>query len=174
MGGNVEGQSHTFAPSLPEFMHEARKIQEALPLRDKPRLAPPPPAETFSEGHKGKMLFKMALWRYSMDKKGGLDRFAEANKLGMDEVMALAQEWNFPIPEEMWHLSPAEMKPVRMKGPPPPYEVKRQRALERFAGREVLHTDIGFDQFKSLSKAGELPVGATWSAALGTIYAKAS
>jgi hypothetical protein len=155
-------------------MHEARKIQEALPLRDKPRLPPPPPAETFSEGHKGKMLFKMALWRYSMDKKGGLDRFAEANKLGMDEVMALAQEWNFPIPEEMWHLSPAEMKPVRMKGPPPPYEVKRQRALERFAGREVLHTDIGFDQFKSLSKSGQLPVGATWSAALGTIYAKAS
>jgi len=89
---------------MPEFMREARRIQDVLPLRDVKRIAAP-------------------------------------------------------------------IEPYRSTGPAP-FQIKQQQALDRFAGRAVLHKNVSFDEFKSLSKAGELPVGATWSAALGTIYAK--
>jgi len=104
MSGSVEAQSFTFAPSMPEFMREARRIQDVLPLRDLKRIAAP-------------------------------------------------------------------IEPYRSTGPAP-FQIKQQQALERFAGRTVLHKHTSFDEFKSLSKSGQLPVGATWSAALGTIYAK--
>jgi hypothetical protein len=39
--GDVEGQSKTFAPSVPEFVAEARKRQEYLDLKARPRLPAP-------------------------------------------------------------------------------------------------------------------------------------
>jgi hypothetical protein len=103
--GTVEGQGFTFAPSMPEFMREARRIQDVLPLRDINRIAAP-------------------------------------------------------------------IEPYRSTGPAP-FQIKQQQALDRFRGRDILHKNVSFDEFKHMSKAGELPVGATWSAALGTVYAKA-
>jgi hypothetical protein len=41
--GDVEGQSKTFAPSVPEFVTEARKRQEYLDLKARPRLPAPTP-----------------------------------------------------------------------------------------------------------------------------------
>ena len=52
----------------------------------------------------------------------------------------------------------------------PPFLVTRQRLLAENANREVLHENINFDQFRKLSKAREIPVGASWVAALGIIY----
>jgi len=105
MAGEVGARDTTFAPSIAEFIIEAKRIQEALPLRDVKRIAAP-------------------------------------------------------------------IEPYRSTGPAP-FQIAKQRAIDRFLGRNILHKDVSFDEFKHMSKAGELPVGATWSAALGNIYAKA-
>jgi hypothetical protein len=39
--GDIPGQSRTFAPSVAEFTQEARKVEEAIQLRNRPRLPPP-------------------------------------------------------------------------------------------------------------------------------------
>lgn len=39
--GDVTGQSRTFAPSIAEFVQEARRIADLIPYRDRPRLPPP-------------------------------------------------------------------------------------------------------------------------------------
>jgi hypothetical protein len=65
----------------------------------------------------------------------------------------------------------APIEPYRSTGPAP-FQIKREQALDRFRTRDILHKNVSFDEFKHMSKAGELPVGATWSAALGIIYAK--
>lgn len=39
--GDVQGQSKTFAPSIAEFVTEARQRQEYIDLKAKPRLSPP-------------------------------------------------------------------------------------------------------------------------------------
>lgn len=57
----------------------------------------------FSDTHRDRMKFKMnllsAAWCSPSER---IDRLAEANAAGMDELMALAQEWNVPIPESLW------------------------------------------------------------------------
>lgn len=40
--GDVKDQSKKFAPSGPEFVEEARRREELVQLRDRPRLSPPP------------------------------------------------------------------------------------------------------------------------------------
>lgn len=39
--GDVTGQSRTFAPSIAEFVQEARRIADLIPYRSRPRLPPP-------------------------------------------------------------------------------------------------------------------------------------
>lgn len=46
--GDVKDQSKTFAPSGPEFVEEARRRQEFIDLRNRPRL--PKPAPRFTDG----------------------------------------------------------------------------------------------------------------------------
>lgn len=100
--GDVQDQSPKFAPSAPEFVAEARRRQEFIDIRSKPRL-PAPPVEYRS-------------------------------------------------------------------GPIPPFMVKRQRALTENSDRSIILEDASFEDFKRMSKAGELPAGASWVASVATIY----
>lgn len=100
--GDVQDQSPKFAPSAPEFVAEARRRQEFIDIRSRPRLP----------------------------------------------------------------SSSVEYRP----GPLPPFMVQRQRALSENADRPVILEDASFEDFKRMSRAGELPVGASWVASLGIIF----
>jgi len=99
ISGDVEGQSKTFAPSIAEFVTEARRRQEYIDLKARPRLPAP---------------------RY------------------------------FP-------------------GPLAPFQVRQQKRLAENAHLPVLHENIAYDQFRKMSAAKEIPVGAKWTSA-GIIY----
>ena len=55
-------------------------------------------------------------------------------------------------------------------GSMPPFLVTRQRLLAENSHLPVLHENIGYDEFRKMSKARDIPVGAKWVAALGIIY----
>lgn len=100
--GDVQDQSPKFAPAAPEFVAEARRRQEFIDMRSRPRLSSPPV--------------------------------------------------------------------VYRSGPLSPFEMKRQRALSDNADRPVILENASFDEFKRMSKAGELPAGSSWVACLAIIY----
>ena len=106
MSGSVEAQSFTFAPSMPEFMREARRIQDVLPLRDVKRIAAPirveQPYVPDSPEARVRMGFKMSVLSASFGVKEGADRVAEANRKGLEYLIALGQEWGVPVPEALW------------------------------------------------------------------------
>lgn len=97
--GDVPDQSLTFAPSVAEFVKQARFQASLIPTRNSPRLAPP--------------------------------------------IRALENS---------------------------SFLMRREKKLAEYADRQILHTDINFDQWKRLSKTQEVPVGAVWVSSLGTIY----
>lgn len=100
--GDVQDQSPKFAPAAPEFVAEARRRQEFIDMRSRPRLSSPPV--------------------------------------------------------------------VYRSGPLAPFETKRQRALTENADRQVIKEDASYDEFKRMSKAGELPAGSSWVACLAIIF----
>lgn len=51
-----------------------------------------------------------------------------------------------------------------------PFMVRTEKARTRFAGWSVFKEDVGYDEARNLSKAGQLPVGAVWSGCLATIF----
>lgn len=98
--GDVQGQSKTFAPSIAEFVAEARRRQEFIDIKRKPSLPAP---------------------RY------------------------------FP-------------------GPLAPFQVRQQKRLSENAHLPILHKDISYDQWRKMSAAKEIPVGAKWIASSGIVY----
>lgn len=101
--GDVAGQNRTFAPSIAEFVQEARRIADLIPYRNRPRLPPPPeaPRQHFSREHRTRMGLKMSLLSAGLERRQ-VTRVSEANRRGLDDLKALAQEWGVPIPEELW------------------------------------------------------------------------
>jgi hypothetical protein len=101
--GDVSGQNRTFAPSIAEFCSEARRIAEMIPYRDRPAL-PAPRRQTAPDDREARvrMKLKIPLWQHCLVVPFGADILAEANARGLDELIALAQEWNTPIPDEAW------------------------------------------------------------------------
>lgn len=51
-----------------------------------------------------------------------------------------------------------------------PFDVEQQRLKREHEHRPVIQQHATFEQFQALSKAGQLPPGASWVAALATIY----
>ncbi len=101
--GDVKDQSRTFAPSIAEFVQETRRIDELIPYRGRARLAPPP-----RERHREpspldriRMGFKMSVLSAGIG-MGKVDAVAEANARGLEDLMALAQTWGVPVPEELF------------------------------------------------------------------------
>lgn len=54
-----------------------------------------------------------------------------------------------------------------------PFEVAQQGLKHANAHRPIIQENASFEQFQALSKAGQLPRGASWVAALATIYGPA-
>jgi hypothetical protein len=107
MAGTVEAQGFTFAPSMPEFMREARRIQDVLPLRDQKRIAAPTAADrpmpyiSESPQTKTRMSFKLSVLSAGIGHKQ-VERVKEANHKGLEYLIALGQEWGVPVPEALW------------------------------------------------------------------------
>lgn len=103
MSGLVPEQSDTFAPSPAKLAIEARRIASLLPYRGKslPAQRPyfyqePKPEERIRMG------FKMSVLSASFGRANGADMVAEANKRGLEDIVALGQSWGVPVPEELW------------------------------------------------------------------------
>ncbi|MCO5072088.1 MAG: hypothetical protein M9944_12860 [Rhizobiaceae bacterium] len=104
--GLVDGQSRTFAPSIAEFCIEARKIADILPFRDRPSI-PPPRKDAFRHDDRKtriRMGFKMTLLSTAIGLRK-VDEVDKANKRGLDDLIALAQQWGVPVPDELWQNS---------------------------------------------------------------------
>lgn len=97
--GDVKNQNRTFAPSIAEFVQEARRIETMYSAIDRPR-----------------------------------------------EYKAI---------------------PVFTRNP---LTVRLERLRSDNAHREILFEDINFDKWRRLSAERMVPVGASWVAALGTVY----
>lgn len=106
--GDVQGQSRTFAPSIAEFVQEARRVASMLPYRNRPAL-PRPTDPEHDPGFRRddrktriRMGFKMAVLSASFGVKDGADMVAEANGRGLEDLIALGQRWSVPVPDELW------------------------------------------------------------------------
>ncbi len=107
--GEVAGQNRTFAPSIAEFCSEARRIAELLPYRNTPALPRPTGDREYRRDDRRtrvRMGFKMSVLSASFAIKNGADMVAEANRRGLDDLIALGQQWGVPVPEELWAQIP--------------------------------------------------------------------
>jgi hypothetical protein len=108
--GDAPGQNRTFAPSIAEFVQEARRMEKLVPFMDKPRLqVVPTHKERYQEPSplsRIRMGFKMSLLSAGLARKE-VEMVAEANQRGLDHLMALAQQWHVPIPEELFKIKAA-------------------------------------------------------------------
>lgn len=101
VAGKVSGQSLTFAPSVAEFCTEARRT----PVSAYRPLPSPSYREPFKHDDKPtriRMGFKMSVLSASLGITGGPDRVAEANRRGLEDLIALGQEWGVPVPDELF------------------------------------------------------------------------
>lgn len=98
--GEVAGHNNTFAPSIAEFCVEARRTPVAAY-----RSLPSPYREPFKHDDKPtriRMGFKMSVLSAGLGIAGGPDRVAEANRRGLEDLIALGQEWGVPVPDELF------------------------------------------------------------------------
>lgn len=103
--GLVPGQNTTFAPSIAEFATEARRIDGVIPYRNRQRIEGPARSGFFrhdDERTRVRMGFKMSVLSAGIA-LGKVDDVARANVEGIDSLMALAQQWGVPIPEELFN-----------------------------------------------------------------------
>lgn len=101
--GDVKGQSRTFAPSVAEFVQEAKRWASLIPYRDQPALPSPVHyGQHFDDAQtRIRMGFKMNVLAAGIALRA-VDRVAEANKRGLEDMIALGQEWGVPVPEKMF------------------------------------------------------------------------
>jgi hypothetical protein len=103
--GDVPGQSKTFAPSIAEFVQQARFVADVLPMRGRPAL-PAPGGDYVSNSRdtpeaRIRMGFKMSVLSAGVA-MGKVDMVAEANKRGLEDMIGLGQQWAVTIPEDLW------------------------------------------------------------------------
>lgn len=51
-----------------------------------------------------------------------------------------------------------------------PFMERIERKRREYAGRAILFDHVSYDQFRQLSRSGQIPVGGQWVASLGTVY----
>lgn len=98
--GEVSGQNRSFAPSVAEFAAEVRRTP--IPGR---RALPPADRSKFRRDDtptRIRMGFKMAVLSAGFAIKDGADMVSEANSRGLEDLIALGQQWGVPVPEELW------------------------------------------------------------------------
>lgn len=100
--GLVVGQSKTFAPSIAEFITEARRIDDLIPYRNRVALPAPEPqrASPTTREDRIRMRFKLDVLSAAMA-VGRPHEVERANDQGLDQLIALAAEWGVPVPDEL-------------------------------------------------------------------------
>ncbi len=116
--GEVAGASKKFCPRPPELAEivadvlspivmarEADAKQEAEQRRKQEQVAQR--TVEFSDEHRAKMKFMFAVLAKGLalqeaDRVARASAFGIGTKRGIEEMMALGQEWSIPIPETMW------------------------------------------------------------------------
>lgn len=101
--GAVHGQNRTFAPSVAEFVHEARRIASVLPHRGKKALPAPSRLLRGEPGpdERARMCLKLPLLQAAI-RNGRADLLAEAERNGLAQLVALAERWQVPVSEKIW------------------------------------------------------------------------
>lgn len=60
--------------------------------------------------------------------------------------------------------------PRYFPGPLAPFQVRQQKRLSENSHLPVLFENVGYDQWKKLSRERKIPVGAKWIASNGIVY----
>lgn len=100
--GDVPEQSLTFAPSIAEFVKQAKFVDGVIPMRNRPRLVHDrewKPQE--DPATRARMGFKMNVLSAGIA-HNAVGRVSKANERGLEEMVALAQEWGVTVPDEVW------------------------------------------------------------------------
>lgn len=70
---------------------------------------------------------------------------------------------------QSYQSRPKLTAPYRPRSHLAPYEIKAEQLRQKYADREILHTDVSYDQWRAMRD--KLPFGHTWIGALGgTIF----
>ena len=74
-----------------------------LPYRGRKALPPAErePYKPVSEAERIRMSFKLSVLSAAIA-RGEIRRVEEANRLGLENMIALGQEWKVPVPEALW------------------------------------------------------------------------
>lgn len=99
-GATFPGQSLTFAPSVPEFVREARRVQAAHAFRGGPKPARPPEAPPPTLQERARVGFKVSVLCAGL-RRHEIEQVVEANRRELDAMVELARRWGLPIPLEL-------------------------------------------------------------------------
>ena len=101
--GAVAGQNSSFAPSVAEFVREARRIAEIMPHRGRKALPVPggAPRREPRPDERARMCLKLPLLQAAI-RNGRADLLAEAERSGLEQLVALAERWQVPVSETIW------------------------------------------------------------------------
>lgn len=101
--GGIPDQNDTFAPSIAQFRSAAIRQMDIIAVRDRPRLPAPKQHswEPQPKEHRVRMGFKMTMLSAGFSRRE-VEKVKQANDAGLDELIALAQTWGVPVPEELW------------------------------------------------------------------------
>jgi hypothetical protein len=92
-----KGESHT-VPAISPFDFDEEFQTHHLALVPEPESVP----MRDDIQTRIRMGFKMSVLSASLAVKDGADRVAEANRKGLEYLIALGQEWGVPVPEALW------------------------------------------------------------------------
>lgn len=110
--GEVKGASQKFCPRPPElggaiyeimlpYHEEAERKRAAAIAEAKLREQLANRHSEFPPEHRVRMGFKMKVLSRGLALRQ-VERVAEANKRGIEDMIALGQEWGVPVPESLW------------------------------------------------------------------------
>jgi hypothetical protein len=129
--GEVKTANPTFAPSVAEFVQECRRV----PI-ERPSLPKPERELSVDDAAKARLRLKMPMYRYATE-CNLMPQLDAANRSGFSAMIALADRWGVPIPEELLALpgdvaerqwdEARRMAWVEVERNPPPF-LKRQRS----------------------------------------------
>jgi hypothetical protein len=127
----IPHQSATFAPSVAEFVQAARRV----PIE---RVSLPKPERELSvdDAAKARLRLKMPMYRHAAE-CNLMPQLDAANRAGFSAMIALADRWGVPIPEELLALpgdvaerqweEARRMAWIEVERNPPPF-LRRQRS----------------------------------------------
>lgn len=172
--GECEGVSSKFIPTPPELARIVRTT--AVPQRV-PQIGYQRRDEKGMDARaKARMRLKMPMLAHAWGNETLMRELDQANKSGLEDMIALAMKWGLGVPAELYDQTNAEWRTARARAlneierNPSEGIARQSQARSRFAGRPVIAENVSLHEFRRLSASRQLPVGAVWCAALATIF----